>query len=102
MDILKGQAPDNYNEVRGRMLSLKSNISRDTSMFSAISAEPYHERMTQNNDMDIDNNNNNKDTSPELSYETSQEKVNHLSMVAKKQADMLPLKGNFTNDSSSR
>ena len=101
MDILKGQAPDNYNEVRGRMLSLKSNISRDTSMSSVISAKPYHKRMTQNNDMDI-NNNNNKDTSPELSYETSQEKVNHLSMVAKKQADMLPLKGNFTNDSSSR
>ena len=101
MDILKGQAPDNYNEVRGRMLSLKSNISRDTSMSSVISAKPYHKRMTQNNDMDI-NNNNNKDTSPELSYETSQEKVNCLSIVAEKQADILPLKGNLTNDSSSQ
>ena len=88
MDILKGQAPDNYNEVRGRMLSLKSNISRDTSMSSVISAKPYHKRMTQNNDMDINNNNNNnKDTSPELSYKTSQEKVNHLSIVAEKQAN---------------
>ena len=86
MDILKGQASNNYNEVRGRMLLLKSNIFRNTSMSFVIYAEPYHKRMTQNNDMDI-NNNNNKDTSPELSYKTSQEKVNHLSIVAEKQAN---------------
>ena len=84
MDILKGRAPDNYNEVRGRTLSQKSNISRDTSMSSMISAKPYHKRMTWNNDMDIDNDDNNKDTFPELSYETSQEKVIHLSMATEK------------------
>ena len=84
MDILKGWAPDNYNEARGRILSYKSNISRDTSMSSTISSELYHNRMTQNNDMDINNNNNNKDTFPELFYETSQEKVIHLSMATEK------------------
>jgi len=102
MDILKGRASDNYDEVRGRTLSQKSNISRDTSMSSTISAKPYHERMTRNNDMDVDGDDNNKDTSPGLSYETSQEKVICLSMAAEKQADTLPLKGNLTNDSSSQ
>jgi len=83
MNILKERAPDNYDEVRGRILSHKSNISRDISMSSMISSKPYHDRMTQNNDMDI-NNNNNKDTSPELFYKTSQEKVIRLSMAAEK------------------
>jgi len=71
-------------------------------MFSTISVEPYHERMTQNNDMDVNNNGSKKDTSPELFYETPQEKVICLSTVAEKQADTLPLKGNLTNDSSSQ
>jgi len=88
--------------VRGRTLSQKSNISRNTSMSSTISAEPYHERMTQNNDMEVNNDDNNKDTSPELSYEISQEKVICLSMAAEKQTDTLSLKGNLTNDSSSQ
>jgi len=44
----------------------------------------------------------NKDTSPELSYEISQEKVIHLSMVAEKQTNTLPLKGNLTNNNSSQ
>ena len=81
MDFLEGRAPDNYDEVRDRTLSNKSNISRDTSMSSMTSSEPYHERMAQNNDMDIDDINN---TSPELSYKTSQEKAIHLSMAAEK------------------
>jgi len=67
-----------------------------------ISAELYHKRMTRNNDMDVDDDDNNKDTFSELSYETSQEKVIRLSMVAEKQADTLPLKGNLTNDSRSQ
>ena len=102
MDILKGRAPDNYDEVRDRTLSQKLNISRDTSRSSIISAKPYHKRMTRNNDLDVDDDDNNKDTSPELSYETSQEKVICLSMVAEKQADTLSLKGNLTNDSRSQ
>ena len=40
-------------------------------MSSTISSEPYYDRMTQNNDMNINNNNNNKDTFPELFYEIS-------------------------------
>ena len=102
MDILKGWAPDNYDEMRGRTLLQKSNIFRNTSISSMISAKPYHERMTWNNDMDVDDDDNNKDTSPELSYKTSQEKVIRLSMAAEKQADTLSLKDNLTNDSSSQ
>jgi len=101
MDILKGRAPDNYNEMRGRTLLQKSNIFRNTSISFTISAKLYHKRMTWNNDMDVDDNDNNKDTSSELFYETSQEKVIHLSMAAEKQADTLSLKDNLTNDSSS-
>jgi len=102
MDILKGQAPDNHDEVRGRILLQKPNISKDTSMSSTISAKPYHKRMTRNNDMDIDVNDNNKDTSPKLFYKTPQEKAIRLSIVAVKQANMLPLKDNLTNVSSSQ
>ena len=71
MDILKEQSPDNYDEVRGRTLSHISNISRDTSISFTISSEAYHERMVQNNAMIVDDKDNNKDVSPELSYETS-------------------------------
>jgi len=73
MDILKERAPDNYDEMRGRTLLQKSNIFRNTSISSMISAKPYHERMTWNNDMDVNDDDNNKDTSPKLSYETSRE-----------------------------
>jgi len=58
--------------------------------------------MTQNNDIDIDNIKSNKDTSLELFYKSPQEKEICLSTVAKKQADMLPLKDNLTNASSSQ
>jgi len=68
MDILKEQSPDNYNEVKGRTLSHTSNIFRDTSMFSMISSKAYHERMAWNDAMVADDDNNNKDISPELSY----------------------------------
>ena len=69
-------------------------------MSLTISAEPYHKRMAQNNDMDVDNVGSIKDTSLKLSYKSSQEKEIHLSMTAEKQADILPLKGNLTNTSS--
>jgi len=36
-----------------------------------ISSETYHERMVWNNAMVVNNENNNKDISPELSYEIS-------------------------------
>jgi len=102
MDFLKGQAPNNYDEVRDKTLSQNLNISRDTSMSSMISAKLYHKRMTQNNDMDVNNVESNKDTSLELFYKLLQEKEICFSTVAEKQADMLPLKDNLTNASSSQ
>jgi len=81
MDILKEYSPDNYDEVRGRMLSLNSNISRDNSISSMKSFVAYHERIECNNAIDVNN------TSPELFYEISQEKALHLSTVAEKQTN---------------
>jgi len=52
--------------------------------------------------MVVDDNDSNKDISPELSYGTSQEKAICLSMAAEKQANMLPMRGNLTHDSSSQ
>ena len=63
--------------MRERMFSQSSNVSRDTSMSSTKSSVVYHKRMEKNNDMDI-----NKDVSPGLSYETSQEQTIHLSTTA--------------------
>ena len=40
-------------------------------MLSTASSRPYHKKMEQNNDMDVDNNNN---TPSKLSYEASQER----------------------------
>ena len=80
MDILEGPTPDNYKEVRGRMLSANANISRDTSISLMKSSEAYHERMEQNNDMIVNKDINN--VSPELPYETSQEKAFCLSKAA--------------------
>jgi len=67
MDFLAGSAPDNYNEVRDRNLSTNRNISRDSSMSSAMSSVAYHERIESNNNMVI--NNERVDSSPALSYE---------------------------------
>ena len=65
-----------------------------------ISAELYYKRMTQNNDMDDNGDENNKNTSLRLFYKISQEKVIRFSIAAEKQADTLSLKDNLTNDSS--
>jgi len=73
MDIFAGSPPDNYDEVRGRSLSTKGNISRDSSMSSTKSSVVYHERIELNNAIVIDNNMD--DISPALSYETDQEKA---------------------------
>ena len=79
MDILKGWSPDNFDEMRGRMNSHNSSSSRDTSISSTKSSVAYHERMEQNNGIDVDNPS--KDLSPELFYETTQEKVTCLSIA---------------------
>jgi len=54
MDILKEKSPNNYNEVRDRLVSCNPSISRDTSISSTKSSITYHERMEQNNSMDVD------------------------------------------------
>ena len=73
MDIFAESPPDNYDEVRGRFLSTKRNIFRDSSMSSLKLSIAYYEKIELNNamnvDIDID------DNSPALSYETFQKKV---------------------------
>ena len=54
-------------------------------MFSTKSSKTYYERMKWNNTMVIDEDNSNSNISPELSYETSQEKTLCLSMAAENQ-----------------
>ena len=76
MDILKGSSPDNYDKVRVKSLLANTNISEDSSISSTISFVMYHEKMECNNTMNINN------FSPELSYETSQEKALQVSKVA--------------------
>jgi len=65
--------------VRGKKLSHSLNSSRDNLMLSMMSSRPYYEKMEQNNNMDVDNNNN---TPSELSYEASQEREIRLKMAA--------------------
>ena len=96
MDFLKGQTPDNNDGVRGKKLSHGSNSSRDNSILSTTSSRLYHEKMEQNNNMDVDNNNNTP--SKLLSYEASQEREIHLRMAAKNQEDMLLSQGKLTNN----
>jgi len=59
-----GSSPDNFEEVRDRTTSSKSQISRNSSMSSTISLIAYHMRIECNNavseDIDMD--------SSELSY----------------------------------
>ena len=94
MDILKGRSSDNYDEVRGRSHSCSLHSSRDNSMISTTSSKPYHQRMEENNGMNINDINN---TPSELSYETSQEREICLRAVAENSEDMLPSQGKLTN-----
>ena len=82
MDILKGFSPDNYDKVRVKSLLANTNISGDSSISSTISFVVYHEKMECNNTMNINN------FSPELSYETSQEKALQVSKVAEHPTNM--------------
>ena len=95
MDFLKGQTPDNNDGVRGKKLSHGSNSSRDNSILSTTSSRLYHEKMEQNNNMDV--NDDNKAPS-ELSYEATQERDICLRMVAENYEDMLPSQGKLTNN----
>ena len=66
--LFSGPSPDNFDEVRGRTPTSKSQVSRDSSLSSTKSSVAYHERMEGNNAMDIN------DVSSALSYEVTQEK----------------------------
>ena len=80
MDFLAEPSSDNFNEVRDRPLSTNRNIFRDSSMSSTKSSVVYHERMANNNAMDVDDKK--VDNSLALSYKTDQEKALHVSKVA--------------------
>ena len=92
MDFPIGPIPNNYDEVRGRTLSTKRSISRDTSMFSTRSSVVYHERIVHNNLKDDDNP---MDSTPELSYEIEQKRAFYISKVAKQQEHMRTKDGNI-------
>ena len=96
MDFQSGRAPDNYDEVRGRTLSSNGNVSRDISMSSTKSSVVYHERMTTSNLKDDDDP---VDSTPDLSYETEQEKAFRVSKAADQQDSTRTKDGN--NEASS-
>ena len=94
MVILKGRSPNNYNEVRCKNHSCSLHSSRDNSMISMTSSKLYHQRMEENNGMDIDDIIN---TSFELSYKVSQEREIYLRAAAENSEDILPLQDRITN-----
>ena len=70
MDILPGYSSNNYDEVRGRRVSYKSQGSRNSSISSTKSLVIYHEKIEHNNeDVDMD------DDSHALLYKMTQEKT---------------------------
>ena len=91
MDIQVGLAPNNFNKVRGKTLSSNRNISRNISISSTKPSVIYHKKMTINN---IFNNDDLVDASPELSYETEQEKALHVSKIADQQDPIRPIGSN--------
>ena len=95
MDKFTRIIPVNNFKSRGRSSSIEKNPSRDTSMFSTCSSVAYHERVTLNNDMDVDL----PIDFPTLSYEEEQEKNICLRKVAETTINMRPQGG--TNKASS-
>ena len=83
--------------VRGRTNFHNSSSSRNTSMSSTKSSVVYHERMEQNNGIDIDDPL--KDSFSELSYEMTQEKVTCIGMATKNQMNMRPTQVNLVPNS---
>ena len=79
MDFPTGPIPDNYDEVRSKTLSTNRSISRNTLMSSTRSSVVYHERKIHNNLKDKDDP---MDSTPELFYETEQERALRISKAA--------------------
>ena len=73
MNLPSGPYPDNYDKVRGRNSFTNKNTSRDSSMSSTMSSVAYHDRMTINNSMDINEVMN--DNFSTLFYKDEQEKA---------------------------
>ena len=86
MDIPIGQVPAFDFEVRGRNPISAANLFRESSMASSGWSTPYHDRM----DINMDCNSTVGKLTPELSYETEQEKALRVSMVADHQETTRP------------
>ena len=78
MNISTEQVPDNNCEVRGRTPNTALNFFRESLIVSSGQAMPYCDRI----DDRMDCKSTSRDMSPELSYETEQEKALHTSKVA--------------------
>jgi len=89
MDIPTEQAPVSDFEVRERNPISSVNLSRESSMASSGRSTPYHDRM----DVNIDCNSTIEEPTPELSYETEQEKALRVGMAANYQETMRPSGG---------
>jgi len=86
MDILPGYSSNNYDEVRGRRVSYKSQGSRNSSISSTKSSVIYHEKIEYNNeDVDMD------DDSHALLYKMTQEKAFQVSKVANTNNNMVTM-----------
>ena len=81
MDNSPGQVPAFDCEVRGRNPTFAANLSREPSLASSGRATPYHDRM----DINMDCNSVMGEPTPELSYETEQEKALRVSRAADQQ-----------------
>ena len=81
MDNQSERVLTNNNEVRGWSFLPSTHSSREPSMVSSGRSTPYHDRM----DMDLDDApiaGNMENRSPELSYESEQEKALRIGKVA--------------------
>ena len=90
MDSSTGQLPVFNFKIRGRTPTPVINLSRESSMAFSGQETSYHGRIDDNIDCDSMIG----DSTPELSYETEQEKVLHVSKVADQQEPMRPMSGN--------
>ena len=89
IDIPVEQVPVFDFEVRGRNLVSSVNLSRESSMASSRRATPYHDKM----DVNMDCNSTIEELTPELSYETEQEKALWVDMAANHQDTTRPSDG---------
>ena len=91
MDFQSEQASDNYDEMRGRTLSSNRNVSRNIFMSLTKLSVVYYKRMTTSN---LKDNNDPVDSTPNLFYETEQEKAFCVSKAADQQDSTRTKDGN--------